>query len=101
MAKKNINELAKAMLEMSLSDKQIDSVLGDSAKDILPDKSVAAVMLARMIQGACEGSFKCFETVRDTAGYKPKNEVEINADIMTDADRSLVDNLKNRLEKSG
>ena len=44
-----------------------------------------------MIQGALNGSFKCFEAVRDTAGFKPKNEVELNADIMTDADKALID----------
>ena len=58
---------------------------------MLLDDSVGSVMIGAMIQGALNGSFKCAEFVRDTAGYKPKNEVEISADIMTDADRSLID----------
>ena len=93
--KKNINELAKAMLEQTMSNKQIKTILGDNTEMLL-DESVASVMLASMIQGALNGSFKCAEFVRDTAGYKPKNEVELSADIMTDSDKALIDKaLKN------
>ena len=88
--KKDFNELARAMLEQTLSEKQIKSILGDNTTMLLDD-SVGSVMIGAMIQGALNGSFKCAEFVRDTAGYKPKNEVEISADIMTDADRSLID----------
>lgn len=88
--KKNINELAKAMLEQTVSEDQIRAVLGDNTTMLL-DNSVASLMLGSMIKGALNGSFKCFEAVRDTAGYKPKNEIEVSADIMTDADRSLID----------
>ena len=88
--KKNINELAKAMLEQTLTEKQLSSILGDNTTMLL-DNSVASAMLGAMIQGALNGSFKCFEAVRDTAGFKPKNEVELNADIMTDADKALID----------
>lgn len=89
-ARKNINELAKAMLEQTLTEKQLSSILGDNTTMLL-DNSVASAMLGAMIQGALNGSFKCFEAVRDTAGFKPKNEVELNADIMTDADKALID----------
>ena len=94
-AKKNINELAKAMLEQTVTEKQIKSVLGDDTTMLL-DNSVASVMLGAMIKSALNGSFKAFEAVRDTAGYKPKNEIELNADIMTDNDKALIDKaLKN------
>lgn len=89
-AKKNINELAKAMLEQTVSEDQIRAVLGDNTTMLL-DNSVASLMLGSMIKGALNGSFKCFEAVRDTAGYKPKNEVEVSADIITEADKSLID----------
>jgi hypothetical protein len=89
-AKKNINELAKAMLEQTLTEDQLSSILGNNTTMLL-DNSVASAMLGAMIQGALNGSFKCFEAVRDTAGFKPKNEVELNADIMTDADKALID----------
>lgn len=89
-AKKNINELAKAMLEQTLTEDQLSSILGSNTTMLL-DNTVASAMLGAMIQSALAGSFKAFEAVRDTAGYKPKNEVELSADIMTDADKALID----------
>ena len=50
-----------------------------------------------MVQEAGKGSYKHYETLRDTAGFKPKDEVGITADIMTDADRSLLDKVSGRL----
>lgn len=93
---RNINDIAKAMLEKTLSDKSVSEILGEGV-EMLDDKSVASVMVAKMIQTACAGSFKAFETVRDTAGYKPKNEVEVTADIMTDSDKALIENLRQRI----
>lgn len=90
--KKNINDLAKAMLEQTLSEKQIKGILGDNTTMLL-DNSVASAMLGAMIQGALNGSFKCFEAVRDTAGYRPKDisQVDLNANVLTEADKSLID----------
>lgn len=93
--KKNFNELAKAMLEQVVSNKVISETLDDT--DMMIDNTYGSLILAAMIQGAKNGSFKCAEFIRDTAGYKPKNEVELNADIMTDADRSLIDKLSKRI----
>lgn len=94
--KKNFNELAKAMLEQTVTEEQIKSVLGDNTS-ILLDNSVASVILASMIQGAVNGSFKCAEFVRDTAGYRPKDIMQVEADIMTDSDRALIDKLNQRI----
>lgn len=94
--KKNFNELAKAMLEQTLNEKQIAEILGTSTSMLL-DNSVASVMIARMIQGAMDGSFKCAEFVRDTAGYRPKDVHEVQADVMTDADRRLIENVSKRI----
>ena len=74
---------------MTVSDQTIKQTLEDP--DTMIDNSYGSLILAAMAQGAKNGSFKCAEFLRDTAGYKPKNEVEISADIMTDADRSLID----------
>lgn len=94
--KKNFNELAKAMLEQTVSEEQIKAVLGDNTS-VLLDNSVASVILASMIKGAVEGSFKCAEFVRDTAGYRPKDIMQVEADIMTDSDRALIDKLNQRI----
>ena len=88
--KKTFNELAKAMLEQTLTESQIKAILGDNTTMML-DSTVGSAILGAMIQGALNGSFKCAEFVRDSAGYKPKDQLELQADIMSDADRSLID----------
>jgi hypothetical protein len=95
--KKNFNELAKAMLEQVVSNKVISDTLDDT--DMMLDNTYGSLILAAMIQGAKNGSFKCAEFVRDTAGYKPesKSSIDLSADIMTDADRSLLDKLSKRI----
>ena len=97
--KRDMREVAKAILKHAMNDEQIDEVLG-SSKDLLDgDKSVMAVLTARMVQEAGKGSYKHYETLRDTAGFKPKDEIGISADIMTDADRELIEKVNRRLEK--
>ena len=91
-AKKNINDLAKAMLEQTMTEGQIKAILGEDT-NVLLDSSVASVMLGAMIKSALNGSFKAFEAVRDTAGYRPKDisQVDLNANVLTEADKSLID----------
>ena len=98
--KRSLNDLARAMLDRVMTEKQVDEVLGDG-KNIAEDNTVGGVMLAKMVQVAMSGSFKAAEFVRDTAGYKPKNEVELNAEIISDSDRSLMDKIGKRLELTG
>ena len=94
---KHMKEIAKKLLAHDMDRAQIEEALG-TAQDLLDgDKTVAAVLTVRMIQEAAKGNYKAFETLRDTAGYKPKDEVDITADIMTEADRSLVDKVSSRL----
>lgn len=97
--KQTLNDIAKNMLDVEISEGNIDEILG-KARELLGDqKSAGAVMIAKMIQTAYAGSFKAAEFVRDTAGYKPaaKNELDISADIITAEDRSLIDKLNKRL----
>ena len=94
--KKNFNELARAMLEQTLTTEQVKQIFGDNP-NILLDNSVGSCILGSMIKGALDGSFKCAEFVRDTAGFKPKNEVELQADIMTESDKALIEKLQKRI----
>jgi hypothetical protein len=97
--KKSLNDIAKNMLSAVLSESQVDEILGDAVNLIGEDRSAGAVMIAKMIQTACAGSFKAAEFVRDTAGYKPetRSSLDISADIMTDADRSLLEKIERRI----
>lgn len=100
-AKKNFNELAKSMIETALTDKQARTLLGvDELPGFIDENNlnVGAIMIAKGIQECIQnGSFKWFEAIRDTSGYKPKNEVQLEADIMTEADRQLIDNISQRI----
>ena len=97
--KRSLNDIAKDMLNAILTESQTAEILGDATNLIGEDRTAGAVMVAKMIQTACAGSFKAAEFVRDTAGYKPatRGELDISADIMTDADRSLLDKLQKRI----
>ena len=97
--KRDMREVAKAILEHAMNDEQIEEVLGSSKYLLDGDKSVMAVLTARMVQEAGKGSYKHYETLRDTAGFKPKEEIDISADIMTDADRELVEKVNRRIEE--
>ncbi len=94
---RDMREVAKAILYHAMDEKQIQEVLGTSESLLDGDKSVMAVLTARMVQEAGKGSYKHYETLRDTAGFKPKDEVGITADIITDADRALMDKVAKRL----
>ena len=96
--KRDMREVAKAILEHAMNEAQIEEVLGNSKELLDGDKSVMAVLTARMVQEAGKGSYKHYETLRDTAGFKPKDEIGISADIMTDADRELIEKVNRRLE---
>ena len=96
---RTLNDIAKAMLNVELRQSSINEILGDSKELIGDDKDAGSVMIAKMIQTAMAGSFKAAEFVRDTAGYKPesKSSIDLTGEIMTDADRSLIDKLSKRL----
>lgn len=93
--KKHMREIAQSMLAHNMTEDQIDDVLG-TAKSLLDgDLSVAAVLTARMIQAAADGDIRAFETLRDTAGYKPKDQVEV--ENISDADKALLDRIAQRV----
>jgi hypothetical protein len=99
--KKTLNEIARDMLNVNLSKSMVDNILGEGQVLIGGDATAGAVMMAKMLQTAYAGSFKAAEFVRDTAGYKPKNELSVEGEIITDTDRSLMDKIGKRLELTG
>ena len=101
---KSLNDIARAMLDKALTEKQAKKLSGDNS-DIIDlageDLTVGALLVARGIVGALDGSFKWYEAITATAGYAPKKEIDINADIMTDADRELLALVEKRTAKTG
>lgn len=52
-----------------------------------------------MMNKASSGDTKAAVFVRDTSGEMPVNKQQITADIMTDADRALIEKLQKRIDK--
>lgn len=55
-------------------------------------------MDAAIVAQAIRGNSKAYELLRDTVGEKPVDKQEISGNIITDADKSLIEKLRNRLE---
>ena len=49
-----------------------------------------------MVERAIAGDVKAAQFLRDTAGEKPADTVDLNANVMTEADKSLMNKLKKR-----
>lgn len=92
--KKHLREVVQAMLAHEMTDDQISEVLGTAENLLDGDKSVSAVLTARLIQEAAQGNVKAYETLRDTGGYKPREEVAVES--ITDADRALLAKIDRR-----
>lgn len=95
--KKTAKELLETLLSTDMSEDMIVDVLGGSSALLGDNKTAYNVMLTKMLQVACAGDTKAFVALRDTVGDKPADKQEITADIMTDADRKVIDNIKKRI----
>ena len=51
-----------------------------------------------MYERALAGDVKAYTALRDTAGEKPAEALDLNANIMTEADKALIDKLKSRMQ---
>ena len=68
----------------------------EQGKAITVYDSIAIAMAAK----AKAGDVKAAVFVRDSAGDKPADQMEITADTITDADREIMQNIQKRLQKN-
>lgn len=90
---KSMKEQAITLLETKLSREQAQLMIGDSV-ELIDDKdlTVQSVLLMSAIREVTEnGNAKMLEFLRDTSGQKPKDELTIDANVMTDQDKRLLD----------
>lgn len=73
--------------------KAIQTALG--CVDEKTGKTLREEVVDALVEKALAGCVGAFEALRDTAGEKPTEQVSM--DIMTDADRELMNNLMSRL----
>lgn len=99
LQKKSMNELAKSLLNQSVSKDKARTLIGD-AVDLIPEDEItlSQVLNVCMVRETVDrGNVKAYEAIRDTAGFSPKQQIEISADIMTDSDRLLIDKISSRI----
>lgn len=95
---RDMRESMKVLLDMTVTKSKLREVLGDNA-DIFPDDieiTYADLLNMKMMMVATEGSAKHFEVARDTAGYKPIDQVQTDINIMSPEDKKLLDKLAKR-----
>lgn len=76
----------------------IGTALAERLKRENPDMTIYDVMNATAIGRAIGGSIPAAQYVRDTAGDKPKEQIEMSGDIITEQDRSLIKQISDRLQ---
>ena len=62
-------------------------------------KTVREEVVDALVARAMDGCVGAFEAIRDTAGEKPTDN--LNVDVITDADRELMKNLMSRINNDG
>lgn len=96
--RKTMKEDLKELLNVTISKEQAEVLLGDDAKSLGNDLTMQRVLLVRASQKALQdGDMRALEFIRDTVGDSPKQQLEIQADVITDADRALIDKLSQRI----
>lgn len=93
--RKDMRELMKVLLESEYSKTVATDIVGDLSL-LGGDLSVANVLNLKMIQEASEGNSKAYEIIRDTAGFKPVEQVQVDANVITEQDRMLLEKLAKR-----
>lgn len=94
---KSMRDSAKALLKTVVSKEYATKILGGSV-DVSGIETMQDLLVAKMMAETLEnGNAKAFELIRDTSGNKPTAEIDLRADIVTAADRALIDKVADRL----
>ena len=82
--KKQMEEIAKIVLHMPFegTDAQLDDLEGLSFEDY-PDRklTVSEISILKVAKKAMRGDIAAIQFLRDTAGEKPVEQIEVSADI--------------------
>ena len=87
--KKQMQEIAKIVLHMPFegTDAQLDDLEGLSFEDY-PDRklTVSEISILKVAKKAMRGDIAAIQFLRDTAGEKPVEQIEVSADIRAACD---------------
>lgn len=103
--KKTARESLERMLSILATDDIIaqadmETALAERLKKENPHMTVYDVINATAIGRAMSGNVRAAEYVRDTAGDKPTEKIDVTGQIMTDADRDLLQTIGDRLNNA-
>lgn len=79
---------------------RVESDILAEAKKINPNLTLYDIINLVQIDRAMQGSARSAEYVRDTAGDKPTDKVDLTAQSLTDEDRELLRTVQERLERA-
>ena len=105
-ARRSLREICQAIADLPLSDKE---ALTDAGAQRIAEQAeqktgkpctIYEAMAAAQAVQAMAGNVKAFVAFRDSAGDKPADQMEITAETMTDADRKMLQNIQQRLQKN-
>lgn len=98
--RKTFKQQAVALLNTTLSREQAKMIVGDSI-DLIPDEDLTvqtALLISALREATENGNVKAMEFIRDSSGNKPKEELTLDASLVTtEQDRKLLENVSNRL----
>lgn len=100
--KKTAREALESILTLKINDEilagaDIDPAVAERFRRDNPEATVYDLIQAVAAGRALGGNMKAYELIRDTYGDSPVHKVDISADIMTAADRALLEKVSNRL----
>lgn len=99
--KKDIATICNDLLSLSVAELSAD-VLNPQLKEIIEkyDLNITLydLIIAKQAEIALKGSTSAAQFIRDTAGDKPSEKLHATAEIITDSDRALLNNISDRLD---
>jgi hypothetical protein len=95
--RRTAQEIMQLLLNSKISRAQAQEKLGEYAQFLPEEATLYDLVNLRQIMESLEGSYKSAEYVRDTSGDKPIERQEISAEIMSEADRALMEQIAQRI----
>lgn len=93
---RSAQEVMRLYLNCKIDRDKAREKLGDMVDNLPKDATLFDVISLRQIMEAQEGSSKAFEVVRDTAGFKPIDQIQTDVNIMSDQDKALLEKVAKR-----
>lgn len=95
--RKEAKEIMQQILETKLTEEATEEILGDAKQLIGEDRTAYAVLLAKLYSVAASGNTTAIQMIKDTVGDVVVNKQQIEAQVLTEADKELINNVKKRL----